>query len=66
MNHSTWRRLGIGGGHGRVQGRCAVRGDLQVVRLRERGAAQPAGVAAAAGGVELQAVHHRAAGRATS
>ena len=43
-----------------VQRGGAVRGNLQIVRLRENGAAEPPGVPAAAGDIELQAVHHRA------
>ena len=43
-------------GDGRVQGRRAVGRHVAVVRCRQRRAAQEAGVAAAPGGVELQAV----------
>lgn len=42
-----------------VQRRGAVPGDLEVVRLDQRGGTQPAGVPAASGGVELQAVDVR-------
>ena len=45
--------------HGGVQRGRAMRGNLQVVRGRQCSAAEPPGVPAAAGGVQLQAIHHR-------
>ena len=55
--YSTCRRLGTATADVRVQARRAVRGDLQVVRGGQGGAAQELGDPAASRHVELQAVH---------
>ena len=54
--YSTCRRL-VRRCHRRVQRGGAVCGDLQIPGLGQCGSAEPAGVAAAAGGVQLQAIH---------
>ena len=60
MNHSTCRRLGTAAATAACSAGAQCAETSQVVGLGDGGAAEPAGVPAAAGDVQLQAVHDRA------
>ena len=60
MNHSTCRRFGTAAATGACRAGAQCAEIVQVVRLGDGGAAEPPGVTAAPGDVQLQAVHHRA------